>query len=41
VGIGIQPGGRFTATNVTLGMLLSQAYRLQGGRSCLSSGGKA
>jgi len=32
VGIGIQPGGRFTATNITLGALLGQAYRLQGGR---------
>jgi len=32
VGIGFQPGGRFTATNITLGMLLGQAYRLQGGR---------
>src|SRR4249920_1793464 len=30
VGIGMQPGGRFTATNVTLGMLLPMAYRLQG-----------
>jgi uncharacterized protein (TIGR03435 family) len=32
MGVGMQPGGRFTATNITLGMLLSQAYRLQGGR---------
>ncbi|MEP7304982.1 MAG: TIGR03435 family protein [Acidobacteriota bacterium] len=31
VNIGMQPGGRYTATNVTLGMLLGQAYRLQGG----------
>lgn len=28
----MQPGGRYSATNVTLGMLLGQAYRLQGGR---------
>jgi uncharacterized protein (TIGR03435 family) len=27
-----EPGGRFTATNVTPSMLIQQAYRLQGGR---------
>ncbi len=27
-----QPGGRFAATNVTLGMLIPLAYQLQGGR---------
>ena len=32
IGSMVQPGGRFTATNVTLGLLLGQAYRLQGGR---------
>ncbi len=32
INVGLQPGGRFTATNITLGMLLGQAYRLQGGR---------
>jgi uncharacterized protein (TIGR03435 family) len=29
VRIGIQPGGRFTATNVPLAMLIRNAYRLQ------------
>jgi uncharacterized protein (TIGR03435 family) len=32
IGMMTQPGGRFTATNVTPGMLIGQAYRLQGGR---------
>jgi uncharacterized protein (TIGR03435 family) len=32
IGSMVQPGGRFTATNISLGMLLGQAYRLQGGR---------
>src|SRR5262245_53763434 len=27
--IGVQPGGRFTATNVTLRMLIRNAYQLQ------------
>jgi uncharacterized protein (TIGR03435 family) len=30
IGLMVQPGGRFTATNVTLGTLIGQAYRLQG-----------
>jgi uncharacterized protein (TIGR03435 family) len=32
IGVGFAPGGRFTANNITLGVLLGQAYRLQGGR---------
>lgn len=32
IGIMMAPGGRFTATGVTAGMLITQAYRLQGGR---------
>jgi uncharacterized protein (TIGR03435 family) len=32
IGIQFAPGGRFTATGVTLGILLGNAYRLQGGR---------
>ena len=32
VGMMMQPGGRYTATNVTLAMLISNAYQLQGGR---------
>src|SRR4051812_271791 len=37
IGIGMQPGGRFTATNVTPAMLLIQAYRLQGGRGFMAA----
>jgi uncharacterized protein (TIGR03435 family) len=36
VGMMIQPGGRLNATNVTLSLLIAQAYRLQGGRGGLS-----
>jgi uncharacterized protein (TIGR03435 family) len=40
--LGLQPGGRFTATNVTLGVLIRNAYRVQdfqivGGPGWLSS----
>ncbi len=39
IGMGFQPGGRFTATNVTLALLVAQAYRLQGGRGGLPGRG--
>jgi uncharacterized protein (TIGR03435 family) len=41
IGSMVQPGGRFTATNITLGMLIQQAYRLQGGRGGGPGGGNS